>query len=242
MTEVFTPSAVNISGLEPPITAATTVTTTDSAGETIAIAVAAGAGAVAGGGLAAWLFKPAPGAPPAPTEPPPYRTETQEGEPETTMDPTTTSTSTSTTSSEAACPFPKSGYPISFAPVESQAQWTIEIPKPSTISSYSPECTQQGGNKELLKDTTPDYINALAEVFCDKDLSSSQTATLGQSDLPDESSWKKSGLEGVRVDFGFEHKLSDSGCKENCKNAYSSAVLLCKIGTRRLPSTHHSLY
>jgi hypothetical protein len=60
---IYTPTSLSIDGLAPPITAATTITSVDNAGETVAVAVAAGAGVVAGGGLAAWLFKPMPGAP-----------------------------------------------------------------------------------------------------------------------------------------------------------------------------------
>ena len=213
----------------PPITAATTITSVDSAGETVAVAVAAGAGVVACGGLVAWLFKPVPGAPPAPTQPPPYSTEPQDGDP--TPTPTVSSTlstiTTSTTSeTSAACPFPSSGAKISFAQVEDQPQWTVAIPSPSTVSSYAPECTQQGGNSELLRGTDPGYISALAEVFCKSDLSKDQTATLGQADLDDNNNWKTAKLDGIRVKFGFSHAITNDACAKNCVDAFG------KIGTR----------
>jgi hypothetical protein len=213
----------------PPITAATTITSVDSAGETVAVAVAAGAGVVAGGGLAAWLFKPVPGAPPAPTQPPPYSTEPQGNEPTPTSAASFTFTTiTTSTSSQAspACPFPSSGFKISFAQVEDQPQWTVAIPSASTVSSYAPECTQQGGNNELLRGTDPGYIGALAESFCKGDLSDDQTAVLGQADLDDNNSWKTAKLDSIRVKFGFSHAITNDACAENCIDSFK------QIGTR----------
>jgi hypothetical protein len=213
----------------PPITAATTITSVDSTGETVAVAVAAGAGVVAGGGLAVWLFKPVPGAPPAPTQPPPYSTEPQGNEPTPTSAASSTFTTiTRSTSSQASpnCPFPSSGVSISFAQVEDQPQWTVAIPLPSTVSSYAPECTQQGVNNELLRGTDPEYISALAGVFCKGDLSNDQTATLGQADLDDDNSWKNAKLDSIRVKFGFSHAITNDACAKNCIDAFK------QIGTR----------
>jgi hypothetical protein len=216
----------------PPVTAAITITSVDSTGETVAVAIAAGAGVVAGGGLAAWLFKPAPGAPPAPTQPPPYSTAPQGNDPTpTSAAPSTFTTITRSASSQtsAACPFPSSGVAISFAQVEDQPQWTVAIPSPSTVSSYAPECTQQGGNSELLRGTDPGYISALAGLFCKNDLSTDQTATLGQADLEDNDSWKNAKLDGVRVNFGFSHAITNDACAENCVDAFKQIGTRCRL-------------
>lgn len=126
----LTPTSIAISGLEPPITAATTVTTTDSEGKTVAIGVAAGAGVVAGVALAAWLFKPVPGAPGPPTSPPSYPTSTQDDEPRrTSTDQFSTTSAQPTSSSAAACPL-ESAEPVpSFAIASEQPQWTAQIPR-----------------------------------------------------------------------------------------------------------------
>ncbi|KAI0517995.1 hypothetical protein F5B22DRAFT_601351 [Xylaria bambusicola] len=100
VTATYTPTSISITGLAPPITAATTVTTTDATGATVAVAVGVGAGIVAGGALAGWLFKPVPGMPPAPTTPPAYTTSVQDPQPE-----STTTSEQTTTSSLSACPF-----------------------------------------------------------------------------------------------------------------------------------------
>jgi hypothetical protein len=77
------------------------------------------------------------------------------------------------------------------------------------VSSYAPECTQQGGNNELLRGTDPGYIGALAESFCKGDLSNDQTAVLGQADLDDNNSWKTAKLDSIRVKFGFSHAITN---------------------------------
>lgn len=208
------------------MTAATTVTSEDAAGETVAVAIAAGAGVVAGGALAAWLFKPVPGAPPAPTQPPPFSTEPQGDV--TTSTSTASSTFTTSTISRAtpACPFPSSGISINFSQAQDQPQWTVAIPAPSTVSYYAPECTKQGDNSELLRGTDPEYINALVRVYCKNDLSKDQTATLGQAELEDSSDWKNTALDGVRIKFGFSHTKGSDTCRDNCIDAYK------QIGTR----------
>lgn len=232
LTEIFTPTSIALSGVTPPITAATTVTTTDSTGQTVAIAIAAGAGVVGAGALAAWLFKPVPGAPPAPTQPPPYRTVSQINEPETTSEESGTTSTAETTSSEAvSCPFPTSGFPISFAPAATQPQWTFAIPSATPVSQNAPKCSQQGSNSQLLRGTDPGYINALAQVFCKSDLSKSQSATLGQSDLPDGNQWKNAQLDSIRVKFDFGYSLSDPGCAQNCVDAYQKMTTSCKVYT-----------
>jgi hypothetical protein len=185
---------------------------------------------VAGGGLAAWLFKPVPGAPPAPTQPPPYSTEPQDNGPtSTSAAPSTFTTSTTSQASSAACPFPSSGSKISFAKVEDQPQWTVAIPSPSTVSSFAPECTSQGDNKQLLRGADPGYISALAEVFCKSDLSEDQTTTLGQTDLEDSSSWKNAKLDGTRVKFGFSHSITNDACAQNCVDAYEQIGKRCRL-------------
>jgi hypothetical protein len=189
----------------------------------------AGAGVVAGGGLAAWLFKPVPGAPPAPTQPPPYSTEPQDNGPTSTSAAPSTFTTSTASQVSAACPFPSSGSKISFAQVEDQPQWTVAIPSPSTVSSFAPECTSQGDNKQLLRGADPEYISALAEVFCKSDLSKDQTTTLGQSDLGDSSSWKNAKLDGTRVKFGFSHAITNDACAQNCADAYEQIGKRCRF-------------
>ncbi|KAM0713457.1 hypothetical protein Q7P37_010419 [Cladosporium fusiforme] len=232
ITAIYTPTSADVSGLAPPITAATTITSVDSAGETVAIAVAAGAGIVAGGGLAAWLFKPVPGAPPAPTEPPTFSTETQDDQPISTSPPPSTFSTITTSKTTSACPFPSSGSSISFAKAQNQPQWTLAIPSPSTVSAFAPECTRQGDNSELLRGTDPEYINALAQKFCENDLRTDQTATFGQADLDNDSKWKNANLNSVRVIFGFTHKLTNDACSDNCRGA------LQQIGTQCQYSSH----
>jgi hypothetical protein len=183
---------------------------------------------VAGGGLAAWLFKPVPGAPPAPTQPPPYSTEPQDNGPTSTSAAPSTFTTSTTLQASAACPFPSLGSKISFAQVQDQPQWTVAIPSPSTVSSYAPECTQQGDNKQLLRGADPGYISALAEVFCKSDLSKDQTTTLGQTDLEDSSSWKNAKLDGSRVKFGFSHSITNDACAQNCVDAYEQIGKRCR--------------
>jgi hypothetical protein len=94
------------------------------------------------------------------------------------------------------------------------------------VSSYAPECTQQGVNNELLRGTDPEYISALAGVFCKGDLSNDQTATLGQADLDDDNSWKNAKLDSIRVKFGFSHAITNDACAKNCIDAFK------QIGTR----------
>ena len=228
-TEIYTPTSISIDGLKTPVTSATTITTTNSAGETVAIALAVGAGVVAAGALAAWLFEPVPGAPAAPTSPPSYRTKTQEN----TETPSSTTLTTSTSSSEAAaCPFPTSGYRLSFEPVQDQPQWTAALPSPSTVSSFSPKCTQQGENTQLLRGADPGYVNALSQVFCKGDLTKDRSALLGQEDLPNDSKWKNSQLESVRVKFDFDYKLTNPGCQQNCLDAHSQIATACKFRSK----------
>jgi hypothetical protein len=190
----------------------------------------AGAGVVAGGSLAVWLFKPVPGAPPAPAQPPPYSTEPQDNGPtSTSAAPSTFTISTTSQASSDACPFPSLGSKISFAQVQDQPQWTVAISSPSTVSSYAPECTQQGDNKQLLRGADPGYISALAEVFCKGDLSKDQTTTLGQTDLEDSSSWKNAKLDGTRVKFGFSHSITNDACAQNCADAYEQIGKRCRL-------------
>ena len=226
----FTPTSLEISGLQPPVTAATTVTTTDSEGKTIAIAVAAGAGVVAGGALAAWLFEPIPGAPPPPTSPPPYPTSTQEAQdPDTLTDQPTTTSPASSASSDAACPFQTEGTGVKFEPAPVQAQWTAVIPEQSA-SSNTANCTSGNDNGQLYHGVPPDFISELADVFCSNDLSADLEKSLGKDDLPDGSSWKREDGYTEPVKFTFDLKAEMDGCAEHCKTAYSKLVGSCKYG------------
>lgn len=228
VTATFTPTSLAISGLVPPITAATTVTTIDEAGETLAVAIAAGAGIVAAGALAAWLFTPVPNAPPAPTEPPPYSTEEQPDQH--TDEPQDPSTSSTTTSVPAACPFPTGGGGVDFKPPQKQPDWTVEIPS-ATTSYFAAECTSSreiDGQMQLLRGTFPDYINALAAVFCKNDLSKDLEKKVGRGDLPDGSSWKSDGGPEESVEFSFRLKKSADGCAEYCVEAYKKVLSLCR--------------
>ncbi|OQO02809.1 hypothetical protein B0A48_11092 [Cryoendolithus antarcticus] len=234
-TEIFTPTSIQLSGITPPITAGTTVTTTNSAGETVAVAVAVGAGVVAGGALAGWLYKPVPGGLPAPTEPPTLSTESQPDDSKTTTtSEIASSTTTSTTEEAPACPFTSKGSSVTFAKVDAQPQWTVALPTASTASAHSPECTPHGGNSQLFRGTDPGYINALAEIFCKGDLTKDQAKTLGQGDLPSDSTWKNANLQGIRVNFGFEYGLSDPGCARNCVDAYKFASTRCQYDSHTL--------
>lgn len=216
---------MSITGLVPPITAATTITTTDSAGQTIAVAVAAGAGIVGAGALAAWLFKPVAGAPPAPTSPPPYSTSKQD--PPKTEDPPKTTDQPETSEPAPACPFPTKGPGKPFKGAPDQPKWTVDIPA-QTTSALPAKCTQQGDNKQLLRGTDPGYVKSLASVFCKSDLSKDQSKTIGQNDLPDGDSWKNSKLDGIKVKFDFKFALKNDGCAKNCVDAYSYMLSMCK--------------
>ncbi|XXH01316.1 hypothetical protein Hte_007673 [Hypoxylon texense] len=227
VTATYTPTSIAISGLAPPITAATTVTTTDSTGATIAVAVAAGAGVVAGGALAGWLFKP--GAPPAPTTPPPYSTSTQNNDPPSTSpkDPE------STTSDPPACPFPTKGSEIPFEPAAKQPAWTAEIPS-QTVSSYYPKCTPSGSNGQLFRGIDPGFIRELSAVFCKNDQSKDESQTLGKDDLPDGSSWKRDDGPSEEVKFTFDLKNKDDGCASHCQDAYSELISGCQFNSHYL--------
>jgi hypothetical protein len=224
---VYTPTTIAISGLTPPITQATTITqviTSDGVAETVAIAVAAGAGIVGAGALAAWLFKPVPGAPPAPTTPPSYPTSTQEQPPDTTTeDPETT-----TEEQPAACPFTQVNPERDFKGYSIDPTWTGPIPT-LTSSAVVPSCTPQGSNKQLLRGTDPGYITGLADVFCKSDLSRDQEKTLGVGDLPDGNSFKDSeGLKDVRVKFDFKFGSKHDSCPKNCVDAYTRMIKSCE--------------
>ncbi|KAK2767034.1 hypothetical protein FQN54_006352 [Arachnomyces sp. PD_36] len=228
ITEVFTPTSISISGLTPPITKATVVTTTDEAGATVAVAIAAGAGVVGAGAIAAWLFEPVPGAPPAPTEPPSYSTSEQE-------DPDTVTDDDVITTSEqaAACPFTSIDAAALFTSMPDPPKWTIEIPTLS-VSSIAPECTKQGNNDQLLRAAEPAYIQELSEIFCKTDLSKDQTQTLGQSDLPDGSVYKEYDYGDINYQFGFDFEMKDDGCPSNCVDAYSTLVSACRYSSHYL--------
>lgn len=224
ITAIYTPTSISITGLVPPITAATTVTTTDSAGETVAIAVAAGAGVVAAGALAGWLFKPVAGAPPAPTTPPPYSTSAQDEEPPVTDPPD----DPITTTEAAACPFPTKGSGIAFSPAGEQPAWTAEIPS-QTGSSYTAKCTPSGDNGQLFRGLDPGFIKELSVVFCKNDLSKDFTQSIGKDDLPDDSSWKRDNGPEEKVKFTFDFKNQADGCADYCEKAFSSLVSSCKL-------------
>lgn len=213
--------------MTPPVTKATTITTTDNTGQTIAIAVGVGAGVVGAGALAAWLFKPVPGAPPAPTTPPPYSTASQ---PSTTDDPpTTTDDPTSTTSDENySCPFTKVDATAEFTSVPVPPKWTGDIPQ-QTVSYVMPSCTPQGSNNQLLRGTDPGYVKELAGVFCKNDLSKDQSETIGQKDLPNDSQWKNSELDGIRAKFDFKFAAKHDDCPQNCVDSYNRMVGECKL-------------
>ncbi|KAL9621477.1 MAG: hypothetical protein Q9160_004120 [Pyrenula sp. 1 TL-2023] len=225
--EVFTPTSLSISGVTPPITKATTVTTTDNTGQTVAIAIGVGAGVVGAGALAAWLFKPVPGAPPAPTEPPPYSTASQ---PSTTNDPSTSTTSSSTTEETYACPFTKVDAKAEFTSPPVPPKWTGNLPQ-QTASSIKPSCTQQGGNNQLYRGTDPGYVNDLAGVFCKSDLSKDQSKTIGQTDLPNDSKWKNTQLDGIRVKFDFKFAAKHDDCPQNCVDSYSGMITSCQYNS-----------
>lgn len=223
VTATYTPTSISITGLAPPITAATTVTTTDSAGATVAIAIAAGAGVVAGGALAGWLFKPVAGAPPAPTTPPAYTTSAQNNEPPS----TTKETEPATTSTPPTCPFPTQGSSLSFGSVAKQPAWTAEIPS-QTGSSYAPQCTPSGSNGQLFRGVDPGFIKELSAVFCKNDQSKDASQTIDKDDLPDGSSWKRDSGPTEKVKFTFDLKNKVDGCASHCQDAYSHLILGCK--------------
>ncbi|WEW59871.1 hypothetical protein PRK78_005352 [Emydomyces testavorans] len=228
ITEVFTPTSVSISGITPPITKATTITTTDKGGQTVAIAIAAGAGIVGAGALAAWLFKPTPGGPPAPTEPPKYPT-SKMPEPSKTDPPKTTTT----TEKPAACPFSKVDAKKDFTSIPLPAKWTGDLPS-QTVSSISPKCTQQGSNKQLLRGTDPGYVKALAEIFCKNDLSKDQSKKIGQKDISG-GDYKNSRLDGISVKFDFKFALKNDACPKNCVDSYTRMLKNCQYNS-------HSIY
>lgn len=225
VTATYTPTSFSVTGLAPPITAATTVTTTDDKGATIAVAVAAGAGIVAGGALAAWLFEPVPGAPPAPTEPPSYSTVDQNDDPEPTEDPN--DPETTTTSDSPACPFPTQGSQVEFEDTEQQPEWTAEIPSQTTSSFYA-DCTPSGDNGQLFRGLDPGFITELSAVFCKGDLSSDVSKEIGKDDLPDDSSWKRDDGPEENVEFTFDLKNNAEGCDSHCEKAYSDLISSCK--------------
>ena len=225
ITATYTPTSFVVSGLAPPITAGTTVTTTDDTGATIAVAIAAGAGIVGGGALAAWLFEPVPGVPPAPTEPPAYTTEEQPEQPSETEQPEEPET---TTVSEApACPFPTGGAGVSFGGAEEQPVWTIEIPS-QTTSRHAPECTPSGENGQLFRASFPEFIEELSVVFCESDLSGDVSTELGKDDLPDDSSWKRDDGPDEKIMFSFDFKNNVEGCASHCEGAFSTLISGCK--------------
>ncbi|KAF2759134.1 hypothetical protein EJ05DRAFT_475364 [Pseudovirgaria hyperparasitica] len=228
--QTFTPTSLAISGLVPPITAATTVTTTlteeNGAVETVAIAVAAGAGIVAAGALAAWLYKPIPGEPPAPTNPPEYSTSSQNNEPPKTTDPPKTS-------DPPSCPFPTGGSKVDFKKVDNQPQWTAGSP-PDNAEEIAPKCEKYGSNNQLLRGTDPGYIKALAEVFCKMDLTKDQSKEIGQPDLPNDSSWKNDKLQSVRVKFDFKYSSTHDGCAKNCNDAVGRILSMCQYDSHSM--------
>lgn len=230
---IFTPTSLAISGLQPPITAATTITTTDTAGETAAIAVAAGAGIVAGAALAAWLFEPKPGLPPAPTSPPSYPTKTQntDDQEETTTQLSLTLSTSSTSSAAPACLLATEGPNPEFALASEQPQWTVAIPS-HTISTVSPECTSSNDNGQLFHGLSPDFIGELADVFCDGDLSKDLERSLDKDDLPSDSSWNRDDGPEFPVVFTFDLKAQLDGCADNCRKAYAKIISSCKHSPR----------
>ncbi|KAI1127400.1 hypothetical protein F5Y10DRAFT_242970 [Nemania abortiva] len=227
ITATYTPTSISITGLAPPITAATTVTTTDETGATIEVAVGVGAGIVAGGALAGWLFKPIPGMPPAPTMPPPYMTSAQDEPPQS----TTTSIQT-TTSEPPSCPFPTKGSGLQFSPAVKQPAWTAEIPS-QTGSSHVPQCTSSE-NGVLDRGVDPGFIEELSAVFCKTDQSKDETQTIGKDDLPDGSSWKRDDGPEEEIKFTFDFKNNADGCAEHCQDAYSDLISGCKYNSHYL--------
>jgi hypothetical protein len=223
-----------VSGLTPPITAATTITqviTTNGAAETVAVAVAVGAGVVGAGALAAWLFTPVPNAPPAPTTPPSYPTSSQDPPTDTDTEDSDTNTDTAnpTTISEppAACPFTPVNPTSDFKAYTIDPTWTGAIPT-LTTSSVAHECTSTGSNGQLLRGTDPGYVKALAAVFCKSDLSKDEDSTLGIDDLPDGNSWKNPQLSGVNIKFDFKFGSKHDDCPQNCVDTFTSMVLSCE--------------
>ncbi|KAJ3560710.1 hypothetical protein NPX13_g9209 [Xylaria arbuscula] len=228
ITATYTPTSISIMGLVPPITAATTVTTTDETGATIAVAVGVGAGVVAGGALAGWLFKPIPGMPPAPTMPPPYMTSAQDEPPQS----MTTSIQSTTTSEPPSCPFPSQGSKLQFSPAAQQPVWTAEIPS-QTGSSYYPQCTSSE-NGVLARGVDPGFIQELSAVFCKTDQSKDETQTIGKDDLPDDSSWKRDDGPEEEIMFKFDFKNNADGCTDHCQDAYSELITGCKYNSHYL--------
>lgn len=226
VTAVYTPTSFSLEGLTPPITSATTVTTTDEAGATIAIAIAAGAGVVGGGALAAWLFEPVPGAPPAPTEPPSYSTEEQPENPPSTENPDEPEP-TSTTTEVPACPFPTEGSGIAFEQAPDQPEWTVEIPS-QTTSGFSSECTPSRGD-HLFQGSFPEFIEELSVVFCQNDLSDDLSKELGKDDLPDDSSWKRDNGPQEKIAFTFTYKADFDDCAEQCEISFAKLISNCKL-------------
>ncbi|PGH10715.1 hypothetical protein AJ79_05306 [Helicocarpus griseus UAMH5409] len=221
ITQTFTPTAVSVSGLAPPITKAITIATTDSAARGLMVAIPVGAGIVAGGALAGWLFKPIPGAPPAPTEPTPYPTEEQEQLPSKTTNDLPKSTTT-TTNEPSICPFKTVNAEQYFTHMPLPPKWT------------GPECTKQWSNsRHLLRGTFPDYVKELAQVFCKSDLSKDQSRTLGREDLPDGAVWKNRDIGGINVRFGFDFKKRFDACPKNCVDAYNT-MLQCRFNSHTI--------
>lgn len=222
ITAVFTPTSLSVTGLAPPITAATTVTTTNDQGATIAVAVAAGAGIVAAGALAAWLFEPAPVVPPAPTSAPPYSTSSQEQAPPSKTDPENVPTSTAT--EPAACPFDAKASEQNFAKAEPQPEWTGQFPivLPKGASTV---CHDHGANGELLRGSQPGFVQKLINVFCKDELAGDKTLTLSKNDLPDPSQSQAK----ERIIFNFKSKgVNTPECAKYCQEPLSYIVTECK--------------
>ncbi|EEP80521.1 predicted protein [Uncinocarpus reesii 1704] len=225
ITVVFTPTSVSVAGITPPVTKATTITTTKNSKETAAIAIAAGAGIVANGALAAWVFRPIPEGPPAPTTPPPYST-SQQPKPSKTKDPPK---GTTTTMKPAACPFTKVNAKHDFTSVPDPPKWTGKIPS-QTVTSKSPECTKAGKNNELLRGTNPDYVNELAKVFCKGGLSKDRSSTLGYDDLPKKGTFTDK-LKEIQVKFNFKFGRKNDACPKNCAASYASMIKRCQYNS-----------
>ncbi|KAF3020992.1 hypothetical protein E8E14_010084 [Neopestalotiopsis sp. 37M] len=231
VTAIYTPTSLSITGLAPPITAATTITTTDDSGKTVAVAIAAGAGVVAAGALAGWFFTPVVDGPPAPTSPLPYSTSSQNDEPPTTTQVTDTTTATTTT--PFACPFPTTDSSITFSPVAKQPSWTVDIPS-QTVTSFKSDCTPEANEGQLARGIDPGFIKELSAVFCTSDTSKDVSKTLGKDDLPDTSTWKRDDGPEEKVKFTFDFKSQNDGCSSHCPDAYTRLITSCQYNSHYL--------
>lgn len=174
--------------------------------------------------MAAWLWKPAPGAPDAPPGPPEVTDPPSQSEAEHTSSASTSQSSSSSTEKVLSCPLPtiKAGA-VAQVPLDPSRQGPL--PAQFTTSSAAPACTSQSTDKKLLSGTDPALVTELAATFCQTDQSKDVSKRLQGKDLPDSSTYKNRYPE-VTVDFEF--KKSDKSCPLSCIDSYKKIVTTCK--------------